>query len=149
MQLQRVCHDTVPWLISVSLGDKPMRAYLFVSLCFTCVCVAASPTALDDLAKLGRQLRHVRSLPVGTPTDLSCPQELGRFTGLQKSQIADTLGAPDYSPGGPPKSRRSLEWCYFFTSPVPAGQVGGGFPELTFIFDRNERVVRTTCYYSR
>jgi hypothetical protein len=123
-----------------------MRACLFLSLCFTCVCVAASPTALDELVKLGRQLRHVRSLPVGTPTDLSCPQELGRFTGLQKRQIADTLGAPDYSPGDLPKSR---SWCYFFTSPVPEGQRGGGFPELTFIFDGNERVVRTTCYYSR
>ena len=119
-----------------------MRTCLFLSLCLTCVCVAASSAVLEELAKLGRQLRHVRSLPVGTPTDLSCPQDIGRFTGLQKTQIAKALGAPDYSPG-------AREWCYFLTSPVPEGQVGGGFPELTFIFDRNECVVRTTCHYSR
>jgi hypothetical protein len=111
--------------------------------------VAGSQVVLDDLAKLGRQLRHLRSLPVGTPTNLSCPQDLGRFTGLQKRQIADTLSAPDYSEGGSAKVGRPLEWSYFFTSPTPRGQLGGGFPELTFIFDRSEHVVRTTCYYSR
>ena len=111
--------------------------------------MAGLPTALDELATLSRQLRHVRSLPVGTPTALSCPQDLGRFRGLHKRQIAAALGIPDYTPEDDSKWRKSREWCYFFTSPVPKGQLGGGFPELTFIFDRNERVVRTTCYYSR
>jgi hypothetical protein len=110
--------------------------------------MAGSPEIVDDLAKLGRQLRHLRSLPVGAPTNARCPENLSRFTGLQKKQIADALGAPDYTEGGS-KTDKPLQWWYFFTSPVPEDQVGGGFPELTFTFDRNERVVRTTCHYSR
>ena len=126
-----------------------MRAYLLFSLCIASVCVASSPTALDELTRLGQQLRHARTLPVGAPTGLSCPQQLERFAGLHKRQIADSLGKPDYTPEDDAKWRKSREWCYFFTSPVPKGQLGGGFPELTFIFDRHERVVRTTCHYSR
>jgi hypothetical protein len=126
-----------------------MRASLLLSLCIASICGASSPTALDELATLGRQLRHARSLPVGAPTGLSCPQQLDRFAGLQKRQIAASLGKPDYTPGPDSQWRKSGEWCYFFTSPVPEGQLGGGFPELTFIFDRHDHVVRTTCHYSR
>jgi hypothetical protein len=126
-----------------------MRAYLFISFCFATLCMAGSPEVVDDLAKLGRQLRHLRSLPAGADIGASCPENLSRFTGLQKKQIADALGAPDYTPEGKPQWRKSRQWCYFFTSPVPEGQVGGGFPELTFFFDHNERVVRTICHYSR
>jgi hypothetical protein len=111
--------------------------------------MAGSPAVIDDLAKLGRELRHLRSLPVGAPTSASCPKDLSRFTGLQKKQITDALGAPDYTEDGSVNASRRVEWSYFFTSPVPEGQVGGGFPELTFVFGRNGRVVRTTCYYSR
>ena len=125
-----------------------MRAYLFISLYFAILCMAGSPDVVDDLAKLGRQLRHLRSLPGGAPTSASCPKNLSRFTGLQKKQIADALGAPDYTEGGS-KTDKPLEWSYFFTSPVPEGQLGGGFPELTFIFGRHGRVMQTTCYYSR
>jgi hypothetical protein len=110
--------------------------------------MASSPEVVNDLAKLGRQLRHLRSLPVGAPASASCPENLVRFTGLQKKQISDALGAPDYTEGGS-KPGQPLEWSYFFTSPVPMDQVGGGFPELTFIFGRNGHVMRTTCHYSR
>ena len=134
-----------------------MRAFLVIFFCFATLCMAGSPEVTEDLAKLGRQLRHLRSLPVGAPTSASCPENLSRFTGLQKKQITDALGSPDYTEGGS-KTGEPLEWSYFFTSPAPKGQAGGsfpqlsfggGFPELTFIFDRDGRVVRATCYYSR
>jgi len=89
-----------------------MRAYFFISFCFATLCMTGSPEILDDLAKMGRQLRHLRSLPVGAPTSVSCPENLSRFTGLQKKQIADALGAPDYTEGGS-KSGKPLEWSYW------------------------------------
>jgi hypothetical protein len=126
-----------------------MRAYLFISFWFATLCMAGSPAVIEDLTKLGQQLRHLRSLPVGAPTSARCPENLSRFSGLEKKQITDALGAPDYTEDGSVNASRRVEWSYFFTSPVPEGQVGGGFPELTFIFGRNGRVMRTTCYYSR
>jgi hypothetical protein len=66
--------------------------------------------------------------------------------------ILDRLGPPDFATreiSNTPNSAPATKWTYFFTSPVPAGRRGGGFPELTFVFGADNQVVEVSCHYSR
>ena len=95
------------------------------------------------LAELGKQLHQLRALPMGARTDASCPDNRDSLVGTEQRVLRQTLGAPDFV------DHEGASWSYFFTSPVPVTQIGGGFPELTFKFTKNNHVSGVTCYYSR
>jgi hypothetical protein len=105
-----------------------------------CASVPASDPQLDSLAT---ELRGLRALPVGASSNARCPSDAARLVGLTKFQIRDALGAPDHI------DRAGMTWTYFFSSPIPAGQRGGGHPELSFVFAPSDQVASVTCHYSR
>lgn len=80
---------------------------------------------------------------MSAPTNSSCPDNKDSFVGTSQLVIEQKLGSPDFV------ERQSSSWSYFFTSPYPLTQFGGGFPELTFNFSKDHRVASVTCYYSR
>jgi hypothetical protein len=92
------------------------------------------------LHRLGLDLKSLRSLPVGTPTHAVCPDDSGTLVGLTQRQVRTELSKPDFVDN-------DGSWTYFFTSPVPLGQFGGGFPELRFSFDARKVVARVSCFY--
>ena len=71
------------------------------------------------------------------------PERLAEFLGVSREQVEGTMGAPDF------KHFAKDEWSYFFTSPTPFGQRGGGHPELSLAFGAEERVVDVECHYAR
>jgi hypothetical protein len=97
-------------------------------------------TLLDSLAK---QLRELRALPIATPTKAKCPTDIESLLGLNQVHIQATLGKPDFVDSS------TARWTYFFASPLPRGQRGGGHPELSFTFGSTLQVVDVTCHYSR
>jgi hypothetical protein len=101
--------------------------------------LGASPTLLEKLAE---QLQHARQLPEGSATRYHCPEHTAELIGIAKQSVEDALGKPDYI-------GNERDWSYFFTSPRPPTQLGGGFPELTFYFDKSDKTSRVTCYLSR
>ena len=108
--------------------------------------VAVVPTHADSgsklLDRLAQELKSMRSLPVGTPTHAACPAESGALVGLTQRQVEAQLGQPDFR-------ANDGSWTYFFASPAPFGQDGGGFPELTFSFGAGKIVAHVSCHYSR
>jgi hypothetical protein len=124
--LSRACVTIgIAWLLVAQIG---------------CASVPASVPLLDSLAA---ELRSLRTLPVGASSNARCPSDTARLVGLRKSQIRDALGEPDYI------DRAGITWTYFFSSPIPAGQLGGGHPELSFVFETSDQVASVTCHYSR
>ena len=115
--------------------------YHVLLLLVTMTLVHAKPQSalLDALAQ---ELKSMRSLPVGTPTHSACPKDSSSLVGLAQQQVKSKLGEPDFVDA-------DGSWSYFFTSPVPVGQDGGGFPQLTFGFDAKGRIAHVSCYYSR
>ena len=95
------------------------------------------------LTELGKQLHQLRAMPMGTRTTASCPRSQDSLVGTEQRILRQELGAPDFI------DQQDLSWTYFFTSPVPITQIGGGFPELTFKFSKTNRVAGVTCHYSR
>jgi hypothetical protein len=120
-----------------------MRRYVSYALPLL---VAVAPLHAESgsalLKQLAAELKSMRSLPVGTPTHATCPKDSSALIGLRQQQVRSELADPDYvdSDGS---------WSYFFTSPVPPGQDGGGFPELTFGFDPKGVVAHVSCHYAR
>ena len=113
---------------------------LTIALCAVTECPAQGAPSLEAL---GAELKAERLLTVGTPTHSRCPGDLAIFAGLKMQNLTTTLGTPDYV------GRNDGGWSYFFTSPIPFGQHGGGFPELTFFFNANGIVTNATCYLSK
>ena len=117
------------------------RCLIFATL----LCLTAPSWARDGakslLASLGQELAALRALPVGTKTDSRCPDDTRALRGLKRSDLTQVLGEPDYI--------EESHWTFFFTSPIPANQVGGGFPELSFWFDLDGDVGDVKCHYSR
>jgi len=97
---------------------------------------------LTRLDRLAQELKHLRSLPMGAPTNSRCPQDKNTLVGLWREQVQAKLGEPDFIDD-------DGAWSYFFTSPVLPHQRGGGFPQLTFLFDKTGAVSDVTCYYAR
>jgi hypothetical protein len=127
-----------------------MLSSSFPVLYFMTIIVNGMSSPQGLLSELARQLQYVRSLPQGTATHLRCPENSKLLVGLHRQAIGDALGQPDYIDTrsvGLPTSAAS--WTYFFTSPIPRRQRGGGFPEFTFQFGEGDHVVAVTCYYSR
>ena len=76
-------------------------------------------------------------------TNARCPDGRNSLVGTERKVLKQKLGIPDFV------NRQDTSWSYFFTSPVPVTQKGGGFPELTFKFSKDNRVVSVTCDYAR
>lgn len=95
-----------------------------------------------NLDSLARELRELRALPTSAPTNARCPADPKIFEGVDQGTLS-ALGEPDYIPRG------ESTWVYFFTSPRPEGQFGGGFPELSFVFGPDGRVSRVICHYAK
>ena len=112
---------------------------------FLATLTSYSSSALSSplLKSLATELRAMRSLPMATPTNARCPRETAPLIGLSQNQLQVALGKPDFI------SESDRSWTYFFTSPVPPHQFGGGHPELSFAFGTTKRVVDVTCHYSR
>jgi len=117
---------------------------------FSIILLLFAPRALAQgslsstlLTELGRQLHQLRAMPMGAYTNAHCPDGRDSLVGTERQVLKLKLGTPDYI------GRHDLSWSYFFTSPVPVSQNGGGFPELTFIFSKGNRVASVTCYYSK
>jgi len=102
---------------------------------------ATTQTPSSALDSLGRELRELRALPAGAPSKANCPRDSKQLVGLNRTEIRAALGEPDYI--------EEPTWTYIFTSPVPAGQFGGGFPELSMAFGGSGQVVNVACRYSR
>ena len=112
--------------------------------------VNGAPIGKDLLKQLSAELTHARSLPMGTPTDIRCPERTDSLVGLSSADVRKALGKPDFVEPAKPTEQESKEvWWYFFTSPLPLDQMGGGFPELGFTFSKKHKVVRTLCHYAR
>jgi hypothetical protein len=109
---------------------------LFFAFAQSALC--KSPSLLEQLAK---QLQHARQLPVGYATYYRCPEDVDSLIGIEKQSIRSSLGKPDYI-------GKEEDWSYFFTSPRPPG-LGGGFPQLTFYFDKSDRSARVTCHRAK
>lgn len=100
-----------------------------------------SPAALLD--SLGDQLSSMRTLPVNTATNARCPKGTDALVGESISNLKRALGEPDFI------DRQDNSWWYFFTSPRPVLQFGGGFPQLGFKFGQDGLVSGASCYYAR
>jgi len=97
---------------------------------------------LTLLDRLAQELKRLRSLPVNTPTNSLCPEDRNTLVDLRQEQVLAALEEPDYID-------KDKSWTYFFTSPLSVHQRGGGFPQLTFVFNQKNLVTNVTCYYSR
>lgn len=111
---------------------------------FTPGAVKAVP---DDLVELGKTLAKLRALPVDTASSEVCPGAPKRFNALSREEIRGALGEPDYCEPGSCVGAR--EWSYFITAPIRAGQKGGGFPILSFVFEHSEKAESVQCEYAR
>ena len=128
--------------------------------------VAAGVSGTGDselLDRLSRKLNSLRSLPELTPSNARCPDSTETLVGLKIATILDRLGPPDFATRSPLLIGESIAsnealpipeeaaatWTYFFRSPVPAGRRAGPYPELTFRFDAQDRVIQVSCRYSR
>ena len=139
-----MCTRDFAWALARGPSTSPLAArmrYHVLLLLVTMTLVHAEPQSalLDALAQ---ELKSMRSLPVGTPTRSACPKDSSSLVGLAQQQVKSKLGEPDFVDV-------DGSWSYFFTSPVPVGQDGGGFPQLTFGFDAKGRIAHVSCYYSR
>jgi hypothetical protein len=109
--------------------------------------VFASQGALAEerslLKTLAHDLTQARNLPKGSPASYKCPKDKDSLVGTSQSAIRQSLGVADYVEFSP------SAWSYFFTRPVPPSQRGGGYPELTFYFGKQQMVTRVTCLYVR
>jgi hypothetical protein len=115
-------------------------ASLFSLLAAASACAEDSP-GVSYLSELGPKLQHARSLPVGAKTTFLCPADLDQSNDIPMKVVVSALAAPDYEAVN--------QHSYFLTSPIPADQRGGGFPELTFFSSSTGRVERPTCFYSK
>jgi hypothetical protein len=105
----------------------------------TSLTMAASTDFL--LSQLSTELINARALPLGVKTFYQCPATLDHLKGISYTSLMLALPKPDYESNGAAS--------YFLTSPVPPEQKGGGFPEITFIFDSLGVVEKVTCFYSK
>lgn len=119
--------------------NRTYAALVGLAIAVAAVRVAHSASLIDSL---GEELKVMRSLPVGSPTHGACPKSTKSLVGLGQRQVREVLGMPDFV-------ERTGSWTYFFTSPVPEGQRGGGFPVLIFTFDRNALVGYVFCHHDR
>jgi hypothetical protein len=117
--------------------SRVLNAGLFLALAQSALC--KSPTLLEQLAK---QLQQARQLPVGYATYYRCPEDVDSLIGIAKQSIKSSLGKPDYI-------GNEEDWSYFFTSPRPPEQLGGGFPQFTFYFDKSDKSARVTCHRAK
>lgn len=100
-------------------------------------------TAASLIESLAAQLHELRALPMATATKAECPSGIRSLIGLNQEKVRGALGEPDVIDAS--KNR----WGYFFTSPIPLGQRGGGFPQLVFVFGSSRTVVDISCRYAR
>jgi hypothetical protein len=109
------------------------------------VACTQNPPVLTDLSI---QIRTVRALAVGAPSNTSCPTDTAPLIGLKKAHIRRVLGEPDDTYRSPDT------WYYSLEAPrpeVPLSELefGGGHRELKFIFKEDGGVERVVCYLSR
>ena len=107
------------------------------------VVLAGCASSAPLLISLSAQLQELRSSPRGNVVDARCPADTASLVGLAQAEVWKTLGSPDFV------DKSGSRWSYFFTTPRPVGQVGGGYPELSFSFGPTKRVASIVCHYSR
>jgi hypothetical protein len=107
----------------------------------------AQSADIQPFEAFGKELQHLRALPIGAETNALCREDFQTLKGATKEQLLKYLGEPDYCKGE--SCAATVQWTYFFTAPVKKGQRGGGFPELTLFFDSNNVVSSIKCFYSR
>lgn len=127
---------------------SPLAALMRHELIALLLLLAALPAQAQEtpplLSELASELKSLRVLPVGAPTHSACPANTTALVGVTQRQLRDTLGEPDFI-----DKEDHHSWWYFFTSPTPFGQMGGGFPQLGFYFDSKKAVTKVDCYYAR
>ena len=110
-------------------------------LCALATGLAAGAELHPLLEKLRADLLEARGLPVGAETSYRCPTDLQRLKGIKLVTITSAFPKPDF--------QTATSAVYFLTSPVPFGQMGGGFPQIAFIAGKSGVVEDITCYYAR
>lgn len=102
---------------------------------------AAADGTQQFLADLAAKINQARTSPRGVSAAFSCPKDLERLVGTSIATINIMLPKADLS--------HEESQSYFLTGPRPPGQRGGGFPEITFHFNRAGTVEGTTCNRSK
>jgi hypothetical protein len=96
----------------------------------TSLSVAGQPSE-SLLQALSLELQSARSLPQGAQAAFRCPKDGAILIGTRNEAIRKALGEPDFvEPNDARGSVSSPRWTYSFTGVRPAGERGGGFPEL-------------------
>lgn len=103
--------------------------------------LALAADTLPLLTQLRADLERARALPIGEKTSYHCPAGLDQLKGVRLTTIMAALPKPDYE--------NSNSVSYFLASPVPHGQRGGGFPEVTFISSASGTVTQITCFLAK
>jgi hypothetical protein len=101
--------------------------------------VGAKPLPLIE--KLRADLIEARALPAGEKTSYRCPEHLDQLQGIKLETIKSQLPRSDF--------HTVDSVVYFLTSPVPADQRGGGFPQIEFVAGESGVVEKAVCSYAR
>lgn len=119
-----------------------MKKQLLIVLMSLVPLQLAAKDGVTVLLELAKDLKELQALPVGANTSNSCPTDLNSLVGMSQNTIEAILRKPDWSTS---KTERS----YFLASPRPPDLRGGGFPEVTFRYNKFGVLEKVTCAYSR
>ncbi|MES2316120.1 MAG: hypothetical protein V4631_01380 [Pseudomonadota bacterium] len=118
-----------------------MNKLILLLLLATAQASALAAEGQVQLDKLAATLRYLRAMPPGAKSALRCPSNLEKVHGTSMATVIATIGKPDYV--------GSREYTYFLSSPIPAGQKGGGHPEITFFTTKGGIVNLVNCTYAK
>ena len=143
------CGHAARWTVGHAAAQLRRWAHMsrVVPISICCLVAAAVMAGANaqvpaPLESLAQQLQQLRALERGAPSRASCPEDTRGLVGLRQDAVHRALGEPDFLQG-------PSKWTYFLSSPLPQGQLGGGFPELTFTFNAQAVVAEVTCHYAR
>ena len=119
-----------------------MKKQLLIMLLSLIPLHLAAKDGVTVLRELAKDLEELRALPIGANASNSCPTELDSLVGMSQDVIEAILPKPDWSIS---KTKRS----YFLASPRPPDLRGGGFPEVTFRYNKSNVLEKVACFYSR
>ena len=110
---------------------------------------AAQADPLVALEELRAQLAAERAKTEGRKSEAKCPSDMKAFVGLTRMETHVRLGGPDLFTLGKVSPPKITSATYFISPKALPGKRGGGAPEVTFVFDDEEKVKDAACTLSR